>query len=370
MAYGYVSGHSVVAPLGDAATINGQVSSGEWTDAKEIRIGTDEWCGYVYVKHDDTYLYVLLDHVSDTVKNPMGWDNGLVAIDTTHNGGMEPDDNDLLFHSSGHWLLIGDTPYQYNDSQWAPLMAMGEEVNMTEQMEHMYNLTYGWLAAGQGSQGTSPNSETLHAIFEFRIPLAIVEGRDRFGFYIVMQDIDTPHIIDWPEVNGTDPDFWPAEPGVSGNLTSPMEWGTLILGTRRLPAVFHIDWNGYAFNVTIISNSTISDFNFSHSDMQISFNVTGLVGKAGYCNVSIPKKLLWGEFSVYKDGIPLEKGVNYTQTYNGTHYIFYITYTHTTHTIEIRGTEVIPEFPSAIILPLLMIATMVSVILRRRRRKT
>ncbi|MGQ9460653.1 MAG: hypothetical protein ACUVRA_05435 [Candidatus Bathyarchaeaceae archaeon] len=127
--------------------------------------------------------------------------------------------------------------------------------------------------------------------------------------------------------------------------------------TNMWPAVFTVDWKGYTFNVTMTSNSTISNFNFNESLKQISFNVTGPTGKAGYCDVVIPKDLLWGEFSVYKDGSLLVEDVDYIRTYNGTHYIFHIAYSHSLHTIEIRGTEVVPEFPtwaSALLMPIVL----------------
>jgi len=48
--------------------------------------------------------------------------------------------------------------------------------------------------------------------------------------------------------------------------------------------------DGYAFNVTMASNSVISNFNFNESLKQIRFNITGPTGWAGYCNVTIPKR--------------------------------------------------------------------------------
>jgi len=138
--------------------------------------------------------------------------------------------------------------------------------------------------------------------------------------------------------------------------------------TNMWPAVFTVT-NGYTFNVTMISNSTISNFNFSESLKQISFNVTGPADKAGYCNITIPKNLLrdspWTILLNSTDWTTL-----CSITENATHTFIYIPYSCSTNTIQIIGTWAIPEFPSAIILPILMIATMVSVILCRRRRKT
>ena len=125
--------------------------------------------------------------------------------------------------------------------------------------------------------------------------------------------------------------------------------------------------NGQDFHVLIESNSTVSNFQFIKEDTKILFNVTGPAGKAGFCKVTIPNDLLWGEFEVFKNGAPLVEDVDYTQTHNGTHYIFYINYIHSTHTIEIIGTEAIPEFPSQIIMSLFMLATLLAVIVYRRK---
>jgi len=135
--------------------------------------------------------------------------------------------------------------------------------------------------------------------------------------------------------------------------------------TNMWPAVF-TPHDGYAFNVTMTSNSTISNFNFSEALKQISFNVTGPADKAGYCNVTIPQELLQGDpWTIY---------VNVTDcttlcsiTGNDTHTFIYIPYTCSTNTIQIKGTWVIPEFSSAIILLLLMILTMLAVTFAKKR---
>lgn len=148
-----------------------------------------------------------------------------------------------------------------------------------------------------------------------------------------------------------------------------MSYHWRMTATNIWPAVFTAQ-DGYTFNVTIRSNSTVSVFNFNESLNQISFNVTGPTGKSGYCNVTISDDLIWGDFSVYKDGSPLARDVDYTQSHNGTHYIFCIRYVHSSHFIEIRGTDAIPEFPSLIVLPLFMLATLLVAITHRKKQQT
>lgn len=122
--------------------------------------------------------------------------------------------------------------------------------------------------------------------------------------------------------------------------------------------------------VEIYSNSSLSEFQFNTTSKKLYFNVTGSAGTRGFCNVTIPENLLWGDFSLFINGIPLVEGINYTKIYNGTHYTFYTTYTHSEHTIEIVGTEAIPEFPSAIILPLLMILSIAAIFFAKKKAKT
>lgn len=61
------------------------------------------------------------------------------------------------------------------------------------------------------------------------------------------------------------------------------------------------------------------------------------------------------------------KSENYPAQMKHTKYL-YINYTQSEHTIEISGTTIIPEFPSFLVLPLFMIATLLAVIVYRRKR--
>ena len=101
-------------------------------------------------------------------------------------------------------------------------------------------------------------------------------------------------------------------------------------------------WDETTYYVKTFSNSTVSGFNFNPDEKLISFNVTGLSGTAGFCNVTIPRDLLWGVYTVYVG----DTEVDYTQTDNSTHAFLYFTYNHISHNVRIYGTEAIPEFPT------------------------
>jgi parallel beta-helix repeat protein len=145
--------------------------------------------------------------------------------------------------------------------------------------------------------------------------------------------------------------------------------------TDRYPLVGPINvfdagvWNGIAYNVDVVSNSTVSEFQFNPSEgALLRFNVTGDDGTSGFCRVTIPKSLLWVE-----DGWTITVGdqpiTDYTLIPDENYTYLYFTYNHTTKTVEIQGTHVIPEFPSTPILMLLMLTTLIATILLKKKRK-
>jgi len=120
------------------------------------------------------------------------------------------------------------------------------------------------------------------------------------------------------------------------------------------------------FTVIIDSNSTVSDFNFSQQEKQITFTVSGQEDTTGSCNVTIPKNLLYGEpWTVTVDGTQVPA----TITENTTHTFIYFTYNHSTKTVTIKGTYVIPEYPSAVFLALIMLTTSMTVVLLKAKRR-
>lgn len=134
-----------------------------------------------------------------------------------------------------------------------------------------------------------------------------------------------------------------------------------------LEQVFYPYIDSKDYPVTVDSGSTILGFEFNQTERQLSLNVTGKTGTSGFCDVVVPGNLLWGTFSLSMDGYALVEGDDYSETYNGTHYAFHISYIHSSHTIEIVASEGIPEFPAWMILPLFMTATLLAVILYRKR---
>jgi len=127
-------------------------------------------------------------------------------------------------------------------------------------------------------------------------------------------------------------------------------------------SVFDVgSWNGINCDASIISNSTVSNFQLNKTQETISFNVTGETG-IGFCRATIPNAIVedfWqGNYTVLVNGQPAESR-NWTDEDNT--YI-YFTYQHSTQKVTI-----IPEFPSNIVLALLMTISLVTCILGKRK---
>jgi hypothetical protein len=160
---------------------------------------------------------------------------------------------------------------------------------------------------------------------------------------------DTPYMID-----ANNQDRYP--------LVIPLVWNY----STPIPIV----WQGTMYPVALSSNSTISTFKFSQPQMQISFDVTGASGTIGFCNVTIPKNLLSDSpWTITIDGQP---PIEFIQTSNDTHNFLYFTYAHaSTSHIIIKGTTVIPEFPTwTSILIILVVLTVATATYKRKLPKT
>lgn len=155
-------------------------------------------------------------------------------------------------------------------------------------------------------------------------------------------------------------DIWASPAIADGVLYMASRYEGTIYAICGSLDTFNAIWESQTYPVTVLSNSSLSDFAFSQPNKQISFKVVGPKAMQSYCNVTIPKNLLQGNWTVQID----DSDIVPTITENDTHTFIYISYTHaSTHTITITGEWVIPEFPTATLISLLLIATTATTLL-------
>jgi hypothetical protein len=111
-------------------------------------------------------------------------------------------------------------------------------------------------------------------------------------------------------------------------------------------------------HVQTICNSTISSFQFNGT--AITFNVSGENDTTGFCRICIPTTLMNDTYTVFVNGT--EISYNLLPCSNLTYSYLYFNYTHSTKEVVI-----IPQFPSFLIPSLFMTATLLAVIVLKRK---
>lgn len=165
--------------------------------------------------------------------------------------------------------------------------------------------------------------------------------------------------------------------GLSQNVTGSDGIGDTPVGiypdnTDRYPLTAPITvfdagtWNNVTYAVDIVSNSTVSALQFDpKKGALLRFDVAGENGTSGFCRVTIPRDLLTVE-----DGCTVLVGfkpVDCAILQDDNCAYLYFTYNHSTETVYIIGTRVVPEFPSfGFLLPLMILLAFPLVSARRK----
>lgn len=131
------------------------------------------------------------------------------------------------------------------------------------------------------------------------------------------------------------------------------------------PMAFAVNAEGKQFDVSVASNSSrVDDFAFAQAEKKVSFVVEGETGTRGVAQVTLPKELLSGQLIVAIDGRVIAEDSNDVIVTSDTNseMTLEINYPHSEHTIEITGTNVVPEFPVSMLVMAGAIGSIVAVL--------
>lgn len=111
---------------------------------------------------------------------------------------------------------------------------------------------------------------------------------------------------------------------------------------------YPLRYGANVYSMSVVGNSPVSDFNFSSTGKQISYFIANTEGTNCFSNVTIPKKLMNGDFNVLLDNRP----VTYKLNHNASSVSLYFSYANASHIVRIEATR-FAEFPSSLFIALL-----------------
>ena len=187
----------------------------EWIDSSELKINDNELSAYVRAKHNQVFVYLLIDFLSDHGLEASG-DFALICFDTQNNVGNVPLPDDYCFYRITRTGDFIEGIIQGNGVDWTLL----QEAEIWDPYDEKFD------AAISASHMNDPyDSINTHVIYEFRIPIETYGFNEEMGFYTYVHDAYTREFIEWP-ANAGDKQF---KFIVKDVLPAPDKWGDLSL---------------------------------------------------------------------------------------------------------------------------------------------
>jgi hypothetical protein len=119
-----------------------------------------------------------------------------------------------------------------------------------------------------------------------------------------------------------------------------INFGSDPLNKYNLPYSFFLSIVELGYDISFRSASEVSGLMFDGALGALEFDVSGPDDTRGFCNVTIPRGLLYSPIDEW-DVLLDEEPIGYTATVNETHTFLFFEYMHSDHHVSIQGLEVL-----------------------------
>jgi len=209
------------APLASAESIIGITRStdmdkvvfdGKWTSQLEWKKSSlndiYEHGGRIVIRtaHQDNYIYVMLDALADTTIDNTK-DYGMVCFDAKSDQSLKPDSNDYCFKIR----LGSDKAFTLRGSDSGEFKSAGNHKDL--------------IAVGGVSDENDRYTRIPHTVYEFRIPIELLERTDTYGIYLQVFDHSNATTYSWPSEIIIE----------NSEIPSPAKWGIIYSPDKSIP---------------------------------------------------------------------------------------------------------------------------------------
>ena len=187
------------------------IFDGKWTHSNEWKRSSEDILKFddgtrihLRTAHQDEFVYVFLDLVSDTIIDK-GADNALICFDGKNDKSSIPSIDDYCFFTS----LNRKISFAYQG---------GGIIGLNGHFKKILNPP-GYVAVGNVSDKHDRYNKIPHVSYEFRIPIDVLGRSDNYGFYMAVYEANSGNIYSWPTQVQQNRIF---------TIPSPSEWGEII----------------------------------------------------------------------------------------------------------------------------------------------
>lgn len=192
------------------------IFDGKWTFTREWKESTlNEWKlndGTILIlraSHDENYIYVLVDYLSDVFKDK-GTDRATICFGNPNHNKIASE-NDYCF-----LITLGDN---------SPIIIQGgSPIAISGNFKKIQNANF--IGVGAMSDKSDRYTPVPHASYEFKIPLELIEKNNEYSFYVSVYDFHRNSIQTWPRDIKLENNF---------EIPSPMYWGVFYSPDKSLP---------------------------------------------------------------------------------------------------------------------------------------
>ena len=203
--------------ISKSSSMTDLIFDGKWTHLNEWKQSSHNSLSYedgmkihLRTAHQENFLYVFIDPIGDKTLNKNS-DKATVCLDGKNEKNLIPDKNDFCF-------TVTLSQKQGKTFQGDSVVKLHGNFKRISNSEN-------FIAISSVSDENDRYTKIPHPSYEFKIPIALIERSDNYGFYMSVYDASKNLYYSWPMESHRE----------NFAIPSPSNWGDIISPDKSIP---------------------------------------------------------------------------------------------------------------------------------------